>query len=134
MYDIKILQNTIQIKKRKILIAFDDMITNMQNNEKLNKIVKELFIRGTKLKISLVFIMQSYFKAPKDVRVNTMQIFIRKITNKELQQIVHNHSSDIDFKDFRNLCKKCTAKPHSFLVIDDTLASDNPSRFRSNLL
>ena len=40
----------------------------------------------------------------------------------------------IDFKDFMNLYKKCTAKPYSFLVIDATLASDNPSRFRKNLL
>ena len=53
-----------------------------------------------------------------------------KIPNiKELRQIAYNHSSDIDFKDFMNLYKKCTAKPYSFLVIDATLASDNPSRF-----
>ena len=53
-----------------------------------------------------------------------------KIPNKrELQQIAFNHSSDIDFKDFINLYKKCTAKPYSFLVIDATLASDNLLRF-----
>ena len=58
-----------------------------------------------------------------------------KIPNKrELQQIAFNHSSDIDFQDFMNLYKKCTAKPYSFLVIDATLASDNPFRFRKNLL
>ena len=58
-----------------------------------------------------------------------------KITNKrKLQQIAYNHSSNIDFKDFINLYKKCTAKPYSFLVIDATLASDNPSHFRKNLL
>ena len=45
-----------------------------------------------------------------------------------------NHSSDIDFKDFMNLNKKCTVKPYYFLVIGTTLASDNPSRFRKNLL
>ena len=45
-----------------------------------------------------------------------------------------NHSSDTDFQDFMNLYKKCTAKPYSFLVIDTTLASDNPLRFRKNLL
>ena len=50
-----------------------------------------------------------------------------KIPDKrELQQTAFNHSSDIDFKDFRNLYKKCTAKPYSFLVTDATLASDNP--------
>ena len=57
-----------------------------------------------------------------------------KISNKtELQQIAFNHSSNIDFKDFLNLYKKCTAKTYSFLVIDATLASDNPLCFRKNL-
>ena len=56
-----------------------------------------------------------------------------KIRNKqELEQIAFNHSSNIDFKDFMNLYKKCTAKPYYVLVIDATLASDNPSRFRKN--
>ena len=58
-----------------------------------------------------------------------------KIPNKrELQQIAYNHSSDINFKHFINLYKKFTAKPYSFLVIDATLASDDPSCFRKNLL
>ena len=58
-----------------------------------------------------------------------------KIPNKrELQQIAFNHSSDIDSQDFIHLYKKCTAKPYYFLVIDATLASDNPSRFRKILL
>ena len=57
-----------------------------------------------------------------------------KIPNKqELQQTGFNHSSDIDFQDFMNLYKKCTAKPYSFLVIDATLGADNSSRFRKNL-
>ena len=58
-----------------------------------------------------------------------------KIPNKpELQQTVFNPSSNIDFKDFMNLCKKCTAKPYPLLVVDATLASDNHLRFRKNLL
>ena len=58
-----------------------------------------------------------------------------KIPNKrELDQIVYNHSSDIDSKDFMNLYKKCIAKPYSFLVIDGTFGWDNPLRFRKNLL
>ena len=58
-----------------------------------------------------------------------------KIPNKqELQQTAFNHSSDIDFQDFMNLYKKYTAKPYSFLLIDATLASDNPLRFRENLV
>ena len=58
-----------------------------------------------------------------------------KITIKlEIQQIAFNHSSDIGFQDFMDLYKKCTAKPFFFLVIGATLASDNPSHFRKNLL
>ena len=111
------------------------MIADMINNEKLNSVVKELFIRGGKLNLSLVFIMQSYFKIPKDVRLKSTHFFIMKIPNKrELQQIVLNHSSDIDFKDFMKIYKKCTAKPYSFLVNDATFASDTPLRFRKNLL
>ena len=126
------------IKKRKTLIVFDDMIADMinnNNNNKLNPIVTELFIRGRKLNISIVFITQSYFKVPKDVRLNSTQFFIMKIPNKrELQQIALNHSSDIDFKDFMNIYKKCAIEPYSFLVNDTTLPSDDPLRFRKNLL
>ena len=64
------------------------MIADLIHNKKLNSIVAELFIGGTKLNISLVFITQSYFKVPKDVRLNTTHFFIAKIPNKrELQQI-----------------------------------------------
>ena len=123
------------INKRKVLIIFDDMIVDMINNNKLNPIVTELFIRGRKLNISIVFITQSYFKVPKDVRLNSTHFFIMKIPNKrELQQTALNHSSDIDFKDFINIYKKPTKEPYSFLVNDTTLASDNPLRFRKNLL
>ena len=121
-------------KKRKILIVFDDMIADMINNNKLNSIVTELFIRSRKLNISLVFITQSYFKVPKDVRLNTIHFFITKIPNKrELQQIDINHSSDINSEDFITIYKECTTEPYSFLVNDTTLASDNPLRFRKNL-
>ena len=88
-------------KENKILIAFDDMIADMIHNKKLNSIVTELIIRGRKLNISLVFITQSYFKVPKDVRLNTSHFFISKIPNKrELQQIAINHSSDISTRRF----------------------------------
>ena len=122
-------------KKRKVLIIFDDMIADMINNNKLDSIVTELFIRGRKFNIYLVFITQSYFKVPKDVRLNSTHFFIMKIPNKrELQQIALNHSSDIDFKDFMKIFRKYTAEPYSFLVNDSTLPSDDPLRFRKNLL
>ena len=121
-------------KKRKVLIIFHDMIADMINNKKLNPIVTELFIRGRKLNISTVFITQSYFKMPKDVRLNSTHFFIMKILNKrELQQIALNHSSDIDFKDFMKIYKDCTKEPYSFLVNDTTLQSGNHLRFRYNL-
>ena len=122
-------------KKRKILIVFDDMIADMINNKKLNPVLVELFIRGRKLNISIVFITQSYFKVPKDVRLNSKHFFIIKIPNKrELQQFALNHSSDIDFKDFMKIYKKITTKPYSFLANDTTLPSDYPLGFRKNLL
>ena len=113
-------------KRRKVLIVFDDMIADMIDNKKLNPIVRELFTRGRKLNISIAFITQSYFRVPKDVRLNSTHFFIIKISNKrELQQIALNQSSDIDFKDFIKIYKKCTARPYYFLVNDTTLPSDN---------
>ena len=121
-------------KENKILIVFDDMIADMIHNRKSNSRVTKLFIRGRKLNISRVFITQSYFKIPKDVRLNTSQVFIAKIPKKEnfhkLELITH---SDINTKDFANIYRKCTTEPCSFLVNDTALASSNPLRFRKNL-
>ena len=83
-------------KNRKVLLVFDDMIADMINNKKLNPIVTELFITGRKFNISIVFINQSNFKVPKDVRLNSTHFFIIKVPNKrKLQQTALNHSSDI---------------------------------------
>ena len=107
----EILKITIRERKHKVLIAFHDMIADMINNKKVNPVVTELFIRGRKLNISIVFITRSYFtKVPKDVRLNSTHFFIMKNQNKrKLQQIALNHSSDIDFKDFMKIFKKYTA-------------------------
>ena len=84
-------------RKRKILIVFDDMIADIMTNTKFQAIIKELFIRCRKLIISLVFMTQSYFSIPKDVRLNSTHYLIMKINNKkELQNIAINHSADID--------------------------------------
>ena len=88
-------------RKRKILIVFDDMIADIMTNKKFQAIIKELFIRCRKLNISLVFITQSYFSVPKDIRSNTTHYFIMKINNKrELKNIAINHSADIGYQDF----------------------------------
>ena len=68
------------------------MIADMINNKKFNPVVIELFIKGRKLVISILFITQSYFKVPEDVRLNSTHFFTMKITNKRgLQQIALNH-------------------------------------------
>ena len=88
-------------KKRKILIVFDDVIAVYLSNKKLNPILTELFIRGIKLNISLVFITQSSLAVPKNIRLNSTHYFIMKIRNKrDLQQIAFNHSCGIDFREF----------------------------------
>ena len=121
-------------RKRKILIVFDDMIADIMINKKFQSIIKELFIRCRKLNISLVFITQSYFSAPKDIRLNSTHYLIIKINNKrELQSIAINHSTDIDYQDFIKIYRECTKKPYNFLTIDNTLPASDPLRFRKNL-
>ena len=102
-------------KKNKILIVFDDMIADMIHNKKPDSTVTELFIRGRKLNTSLVFITQSYFKVPKDVRRKTTHFFIAKIPNRrDLRESATNHSSDISTKDFTTIYRKFTAGPYFF--------------------
>ena len=75
-------------RKRKILIVFDDMIADIMTNKKFQAIIKELFIRCRKLNISLVFITQSYFSVPKDVRLNSTHYLIMKLTTRENYKIL----------------------------------------------
>ena len=122
-------------KENKKLIVFNDMIAEMIRKKNLDSVVTELFIRSRKLKISLVFITQTYFKVPKNVRLNTTHFFIAKIPNRrEIQEIARKHSSDIKTENFNNIYIECTAEPYSFLVNDTTLASNNPLRFRKLFL
>ena len=111
------------------------MIRDIMTNKKFQAIIKELFIRCRKLNISLVFITQSYFSVPKDVRLNSTHYLIMKISNrKELQNIAINHSADIDYNNFVRIYRECTRKPYSFLTIDTTLPASDPRRFRKNVL
>ena len=121
-------------RKRKILIVFDDMIAEIMTNKKFQSIIKELFIRCRKLNISLVFITQSFFSVPKDVRLNSTHYMIMKMNSrKELQNIAINHSADFDYKDFIKIYRDCVKQLYSFLTIDTTLPSSNLLRFRKNL-
>ena len=122
---------TIQAEKEKKIFFFDDMIADIMANRRFQAIIKELFIRCRKLNISLVFIMQSYFSIPKDVRLNSTHYLVMKIDNRN---IVINHSGDIDYiKDSMKIYRECTREPFNFLTIDTTLPASNPLRFRKNL-
>ena len=84
-------------RDKKVLIIFDDIM----RSEKFKAIVKELFIRCRKLNISIVFITQSYFKTPKDARLNSTHYILIKMGNKkELKSMAEESSGHLDFKDF----------------------------------
>ena len=122
-------------RKRKKLIAFDDMIADIMTNKKFQAIIKELFIRCRKLNILLVLITKSYFSVPKDVRLKSTHYLIVKIKSKrELENTARIQSADIDYKDFVKIYRECTKEPFSFLTIDITLPASDPLRFRKNLL
>ena len=106
-------------RDKKVLIIFDDMIADIMRSEKFKAIVKELFIRCRKLHISIVFITQSYFRTPKDARLNSTYYILMKIGNqKELKSIAEEHSSHLDFKDFLKIYNYCTNEPYSFMMVD----------------
>ena len=92
-------------RKRKILIVFYYMIADIMTNKRFQAIIiKELFIRCWKLNIYLVFIIQSCFSVPKEVKLNSTHYLIMKLHNKrELQEIFINHSEDIGYKDFMKI-------------------------------
>ena len=117
-------------KKRKVLIIFDDMIADMISNKKLRPIVTEFL-----LEVFLLPLLHNLILRCQKTRLNSTHFFVIKIPNKrELQQIALNHSSDIDFKDFIKICKKCTPETYYFLVNDKSLPSDSPLRYRKNIL
>ena len=120
------MKNTIQIRDKKILIAFDDMITDMFSNKKCNPIVTKLFIRGRRLDVYLViFITESDFTVSKNITPKPKYYFIIKIQNKQhFRQITCNHLSDSSFRDFINLYINVLQNHMHFLIIDPTLPSD----------
>ena len=121
-------------RKRKILIVFDNMITDIVTNKRFQATIKELFIRCRKLNFSLVFITQSYISVPKDLRLNSTHYLIMEINNKrELQNIAINDCADIDYQDFIKIYRECTREPYNFLARDTMLPASNHLRFRKNL-
>ena len=103
-------------RDKKVLIIFDDMIADIMRSKKFKAIVKELFIRSRKLNISIVFITQSYFRTPKDARLNSTHYILMKIGNKkELKSIAEENSGHLDFLKIYNYC---TNEPYSFMMVD----------------
>ena len=81
-----------------------------------------------------MFLSQSYFSVPKDVRIYSTHYLVMKINNrKELQNIAINHSPDIDYQDFTKIYRERTKERFNFLTIDTTLPASDPLRFRKNL-
>ena len=104
---------------KKVLIIFDDVIADIMRSEKFKAIFKELFIRCRKLNISIVFITQSYFRTPKDARLNSTHYILMKIGNKkELKSIAEENSGHLDFKEFLKIYNHCTRDPYSFMMVD----------------
>ena len=133
MLSTTILMVNTQIEKK--LIVFDDMIADVMTNKKSQFIIKDLFIRCRKLNVSLVFITQSHFSIPKEVRLSCTHYLIMNIHNRrELKNIAINHSAYIEYKNFMKIYRKWTKEQYSFLSIDTTLPADNFLKFRKNLL
>ena len=106
-------------RDKKVLIVFDDMISDIEYNKDFKKIIKELFYRGRKINISIVFITQSYFRALKDIGLNSMHYILMKISNKkELKKIAEEKSGHLDHKDVLKIYNYCTKEPYSFMLID----------------
>ena len=104
-------------RDKKVLIVFDDIIANIMRSTNFKAIIKELFKR--KLNICIVFITQSYFRTPKDARLNSTHCILMKIGNKkELKSIAEEKSGHLDYKDFLEMYNYCTKEPYSFMTID----------------
>ena len=106
-------------RDKEVLIVFDDMIADIEYQKKFERIIKELSYRARKINVSIVFIMQSYFRALKDARLNSTHYILMKIGNKkELKRIAEEKSDHLDYKDFLKIYNYCIREPCSFMLID----------------
>ena len=121
------------IRKRKILILFDDIIADIMTNKTFQAMIKELFIKCRKLNISHLFLTQYYFSVPKFKSKFTHYMTMKTNNKRELQNIATNHFANIDYKDFMKIYRECTKELYSFLMTDTTLPASDPLRFRKNL-
>ena len=106
-------------RDKKVLMVFDDMIADIEYNKNFKRIIKELFYRARKIKVSIVFITQSYFRALKGATLNSTHYILMKIGNKkELKRIAEEKSGHLDYEDFLKIYNCCTRKPYSVMTID----------------
>ena len=117
-------------RDKKVLIVFDDTIADIEYNKNFKQIIKELFYRVRKINVSIVFIMQSYFRALKDARLNSTHILMKISNKKELKNIAEEKSGNLDYKDFLKMYNYCTREPYSFMTIDATSTATIP--FKKN--
>ena len=109
------------------LVIFDDMIT-----EKNLNCVKELFIRGRKQNSSIIFISQSYFSIPTEIRINCDYfIFTRGLRGNELIQIAKDHATSVSKDKFKELYAKATRNGFNFFLIDNQ-STDPIMKYRRN--
>ena len=95
------------------------MIANIEYNQNFKRLIKELFYRARRVNVSIVFTTQSYFRALKDARLNSMHYILMKINNKkELKRIAKEKSGHLDYKDFLKIYSYCTKELYSFMMID----------------
>ena len=95
------------------------MIADIEYNKNFKRIIKELFYRAHKIRISIAFITQSYLRVLKDARLNSTHYILMKIGNKkELKRIAEEKSGHLDYKDFFKIYNYCTREPYSFMLID----------------
>ena len=118
-------------RDKKVLIVFDDTITDIDYNKNFKRIIKELFYRARKINVSVVFIIQSYFRALKDARLNSTHYILMKIGNKkELKRIAEEKSGHLDYKHFSKIYNYCAKEPYSFMLIDTRPTASIP--FKKN--
>ena len=109
------------------------MIADIEYNKNVKRIIKELFYRVRKLNVSIVFIIQSYFKALKDARLNSTHYILMKIGNKKkLKRIAEEKRGHLDYKDFLKMYNYCTEEPYSFMTIDARLTATIPFKRNFN--
>ena len=106
-------------RDKKVLIVFDDVITDIEYNKNFKRIIKELFYRARKINVSIVFITQSYFRALKDARLISPHYILTKTGNKKkLKIIAEEKSGHLDYKDSLKINNYCTRESYSFMLID----------------